>query len=226
MRMRKKRHLERRLDSFLDKYLLHVEGTGFYHKPEEERFKLYNWGEVFGNQNPIEIEIGCGKGQFIIEMAKQRPDVNFVAVEKISNVVVSACEKAEREGIENVRFLNVDAYNLPYYFKAGVTEKIYLNFSTPYPKRTYAGKRLTHPKYLKIFRTLLCDGGEILQKTDDKTLFAFSLESLSQNGFVLKAVSLDLHASEYNEGNIVTEYEKSFSDKGLPIYFLKAVKTP
>jgi tRNA (guanine-N7-)-methyltransferase len=223
MRMRKKRHLESRLENAGGNLLL-IEGKGFYEKTVEEKTNHFDWEKVFGNNNPIEVEIGCGKGQFVIESAKRNPGVNYVAIEKISNVIITACERAEREGVENVRFLNCDAFNLRYYFSAPIARAIYLNFSTPYPQKTYAGKRLTHPKYIKLYSEILCSGGKIVQKTDDKTLFEFSIESFSSCGYALKNVTLDLHNSYYAEGNIVTEYEKNFSDKGMPIYSLTAVK--
>lgn len=220
MRMRRKRHLGERLENL--KYLLFVEGDGFWTRPEEERVHRYDWHAVFGNDNPLEVEIGCGKGQFILEKARQNKDVNYLAVEKISNVIVTACERAEAEGIENVRFLNVDAYNLPYYFSAPVARRLYLNFSTPYPNRGNANRRLTNPKYLKIYRDILLGGGVIEQKTDSRELFEYSLETLSQNGFILERVTLDLHNSYYADDNIVTEYEQSFIDRGAPIYALLA----
>ncbi len=223
MRMRKKRHLEDRLANAGERLLL-IEGDNFYYKPEDQRLRPFNWAEVFGNDNPVEVEIGCGKGQFILECAKRNPKVNYVAVEKISNVIISACEKAEKENVNNVRFLNCDAYNLPYYFTYPVARRIYLNFSTPYPQKPNAGRRLTHPKYLKIYSDILLENGEIRQKTDSMILFEFSLESFSSCGFVLKDISLDLHASRYAEENIVTEYEKNFADQGLPIYAVTAVK--
>ena len=223
MRMRKKRHLESRLDSVGGNLLL-IEGKGFYEKSIEERFHLFDWSKVFGNTNPIELEIGCGKGQFVIESAKRNPNVNYVAVEKISNVIITACERADKEGVKNVRFLNCDAFNLGYYFSPNTVRAVYLNFSTPYPQKPYAGKRLTHPKYLKIYSEILTDGGKVVQKTDDKTLFEFSIESFSGCNFILKNVTLDLHNSKLSEGNIVTEYEKNFSDQGMPIYSLTAVK--
>lgn len=223
MRMRKKRHLEERIER-ANKYLLFVEGSCFYQKSEEEKFHLFDWKEVFGNDNPVEVEIGCGKGQFIFEKARRYPSVNFVAVEKISNVIVTACERAEKENLPNVRFLNCDAYNLLYYFGKGQVSAIYLNFSTPYPNRTYAGKRLTNPKYIKIYGEMLTPNGTVSQKTDDRTLFEYSLESFSSMGYALKCVSLDLHNSYYAEDNIVTEYEKNFSEKGMPIYALTACK--
>ena len=223
MRMRKKRHLEARLERAGER-LIYIEGNGFYSRAEEERFHLFDWAEVFGNDHPIEVEIGCGKGQFILETAMRHPEKNYIAVEKISNVIISACENAEKKQVNNVRFLNCDAYNLAYYFPCAVAERIYLNFSTPYPQKSYAGKRLTNPKYLKIFSEILLDGGEIRQKTDSRPLFEYSVESFSSCGFILKNITLDLHSSPFAGDNIMTEYESNFSEKGMPIYALTAVK--
>jgi len=222
MRMRKKRHLDERLAA-ADGNLLLVEGSRFYERPEAERGHPFKWDEVFGNDNPVEVEIGCGKGQFIVELAKRNPDVNYVAVEKISNVIITAYDLAQAEGVTNVRFLNADAYNLKYYFTYPVARAVYLNFSTPYPQSNCKGKRLTNPKFLRIYSDFMVDGGKICQKTDDRTLFEYSIESFSACGFTLTEVSLDLHNSFYASKNIVTEYEKSFSDKGMPIYALTAI---
>lgn len=215
--------MDERLNN-VGEHLLLVEGSNFYERSEEEKKHPFDWKQVFGNDNPVEVEIGCGKGQFIFEKARRNPNVNYVAVEMISNVILTACERAVKDGVKNVRFLNCDAYNLLYYFTYPVADAIYLNFSTPYPNRSCAGKRLTHPKYLKRYSAILKDGGVIRQKTDDKTLFEYSLESYSQNGFMLKEVSLDLHNSYYKDDNIMTEYEKNFAEKGYPIYSVMAVK--
>ncbi len=220
--MRKKRHLESRLENAY--MLLATELDGFYKKSEEDRFCIYKWEELFGNQNPIEVEIGCGKGQFILQKAIKNPYVNYLAVEKISNVIISACEAAEKLGVKNVRFLNVDAYNLTYYFDKPFAQRLYLNFSTPYPQKPCAGKRLTNPKYIKIYSKMLALGGEIWQKTDDKGLFCYSIESFTSMGYALKNVTCDLHSSELAKENIVTEYEAGFTAKGLPIYSLTAYK--
>ena len=223
MRMRRKRHMSERLEKIGDRLLL-VEGANFYDRSEEEKFHPFCWAEVFGNENPVEVEIGCGKGQFIFEKAKRHPEVNFVAVEVISNVLLTACERAVKEDVKNVKVLNCNAYNLPYYFTYPVARKIYLNFSTPYPQKSYAGKRLTNPKYIKIYSGILLDGGEISQKTDSRPLFEYSIESFSSCGYRLKNISLDLHNSFFAADNIVTEYEKNFAEKGMPIYSLTAVK--
>lgn len=181
--------------------------------------------EWFGKERPLWLEIGCGKGQFACELAKLHPEVNIVAVEKNSNVIVQACEKAIELGIQNVRFLKCGAEYITKYIKSGTVERIFLNFSCPFPKKSHSSHRLTSPTFLKLYRELLAPGAEIHQKTDNRQLFEFSLEQLSDNGFTLKNISLDLHNSSF-EGNIVTEYEQRFVSMGLPIYRLEAYIKP
>ena len=221
MRMRKKKNLEARREE-VKEYILHT-------KCEEKDFvkdvekSLFDYEEVFGNSNPVSLEIGCGKGQFICEMAKRNPDVNFIAVEKIKNVIVAACEKAKEEGLTNVKFIAGCAEYLPRFIPENSVELIYLNFSCPFPKAKYARHRLTHRFFLEIYRKLLTEKGEIHQKTDNMHFFEFSLEEYSAAKYTIKNLSLDLHNSGF-EGNIVTEYEKRFSDLGQPIYRVEAYK--
>lgn len=221
MRMRKKKNLEARLFECRD-YLLEIDTQEKDFSKAEENKRLYNLKEVFGNDNPVRMEIGCGKGTFILETAKRNPDINFIAVEKIQNVIVAACEKVKQEGLTNVRFMASCAEYLPSYIPENSIELIYLNFSCPFPKAKYARHRLTHRYFLNIYRKLLKEGGEIHQKTDNMHFFEFSIEEFSQSGYSIKNVSLDLHNSDF-EGNVVTEYEKRFSDLGQPIYRLEAV---
>ena len=220
MRMRKKKYLNERLDA--------VKGLILDTDLEERDFEkaiqvkdYFDFEELFGNSNPVHLEIGCGKGQFIVEMAARCPDVNFIAVEKERNVIVAAVEKVEKAGLSNVRFIAGCAEYLPRFIPEHSIERIYLNFSCPYPKEKYKKHRLTHSFFLKIYRQLLKEGGDIHQKTDNMHFFEFSLQKFSQEGFGLYNVSLDLHNSDF-EGNIVTEYEKRFSDLGQPIYRLEA----
>lgn len=177
--------------------------------------------EWFGVDRPLWLEIGCGKGQFACELAKQHPEVNIVAVEKNSNVIVQACEKAIEMGVDNVRFLKCGAEYITRYLKPQSVERLFLNFSCPFPKKSHASHRLTSPTFLRLYKELLADQAEIHQKTDNRQLFEFSLEQLSDFGFTLKNISLDLHNSDF-EGNIVTEYEQRFVSQGLPIYRLEA----
>ena len=220
MRMRRKSNLFERLEKC--KYsLLFIENEDFYVKEESEKFNVLNLPEIFGNNNPLWLEIGCGKGQFALETAKINPNVNLIAVEKISNVILTGCERAEVEKPTNCKFLNCSADNLCYYFNDNSVERIFLNFSCPYPKHTYRNRRLTYRRFLEIYKKLLTKNGEIHLKTDNAGFFEFSIQSLSEFGFKIKNVSLDLHNSDF-EGNVQTEYEKLFSSQGKPIYRLEA----
>lgn len=221
--MRRKNNLEERL-ALCKSSLLYIEGEEFYHKDIKDRFNILNLEEVFKNSNPLWLEIGCGKGQFALQTAKLNPNINVIAVEKISNVILSACERAEIEKPLNCKFLNCSAENLGYYLKNGSVERIFLNFSCPYPKHTYRNRRLTYHRFLSIYKALLAKDGEIHLKTDNAGFFEFSIESLSENGFKIKNVSLDLHNSDF-KGNIETEYERLFSSQGKPIYRLEAYLT-
>jgi len=178
--------------------------------------------KVFGNNNPLHLEVGCGKGSFILELARRNPDINYVAVEKTPNVLVTGAEALMESGIKNVRFCLGQAEYLEHLFRPHTVERLYLNFSCPFPKETYARHRLTHTRFLEIYKQVMKPGSEIHQKTDNQRLFEFSIEHFSKNGFAMKNVSLDLHNSGF-EGNIMTEYEKRFTELGHPIYRLEAV---
>ncbi|MBR5438122.1 MAG: tRNA (guanosine(46)-N7)-methyltransferase TrmB [Clostridia bacterium] len=221
MRMRKKKNLDSRLEAVRDYILdLPIGDERDFNKAIEEK-SLIDYKEIFGNDNPVRMEIGCGRGQFAMEIAKRHPDINFIAVEKVLNVIVLACEKAKKEGLTNIKFICGSAEYLPKFIPEKSIELLYLNFSCPYPKARYARHRLTHRFFLDLYRGLLKDGAEIHQKTDNMHFFEFSIAEYSQSGYKIKNVSLDLHNSDF-EGNIVTEYEKRFSDLGQPIYRLEA----
>ena len=173
--------------------------------------------KIFGNDNPLHLEIGCGKGKFVIETALQNPSVNFVACEKISNVLIEALERAKKEEVKNVYFLNCAAEVLQKYFKDKSVEKIYLNFSNPLPKEGYKKQRLTHPRFLRIYKSILMSGGEIVQKTDDKDFYLFSLESFKEEGFEILSVCENL-AENPVEGDVETEHERRFKEMGKNIY--------
>lgn len=175
--------------------------------------------EVFKNNNPIHIEIGCGKGQFMMGLAKHFPDINFIAIEKYDSVLVRCLEKVSQDDIPNLKLVLLDALMLKEVFDKGEVEEIYLNFSDPWPKTRHAKRRLTSYIYLDIYRNILASDGAIIQKTDNKSLFESSLESLSQNDWYLTNISLDLHKTDLF--NITTEYEDKWSPKG-PIYRLEA----
>lgn len=219
MRMRKKKNLDGRLDACRE-YIIEIEEEKLVYGQTPQKH-LLDVEKIFGNSNPLRLEIGCGKGQFAMEIAKRFPDINFIAVEINKNVIVQACEKAKRENLSNLRFLILGAEKLDLYIEENSVELIYLNFSCPFPKKRQAKHRLTHESFLEIYKRVLKDGGQIHQKTDNMHFFEFSIGEFSKCGFVLSAVSLDLHASGF-EGNIVTEYEKRFSDLGQPIYRLEA----
>lgn len=219
MRMRKKKNLETRLDA-CNNYIIEIEEEKLEYGVTPQKH-IIDTKALFQNDNPLRLEIGCGKGQFAMEIAKRHPDINFIAVEINKNVIVQACEKAKRENLKNLRFLILGAEKLDLYIEENSVELIYLNFSCPFPKKRQAKHRLTHESFLEIYKKVLKDGGEIHQKTDNMHFFEFSLSEFSKCGYVLSNISLDLHNSDF-ENNIMTEYEKRFTDLGQPIYRLEA----
>ena len=219
MRMRKKKHLEERLAECSNLVQLFSDDSNYLTAIEKKEY--IDTQALFGNDNPVVLEIGCGKGSFACELAKRNPDMNVLALEKCSNVLVIACEKGMKENIPNLRFLRIGAEFLEKYIKPESIERIYLNFSCPYPKKAYENRRLTNPRFLKSYEVILKKGAEIHQKTDNVHFFEYSIEQLSGYGFRLKNISLDLHNSDF-EGNIVTEYEQKFASQGMPIHRLEA----
>lgn len=218
--MRKKKYLEERLAAVSEYlYVINTKDRNFNTAVLEKEY--INFGEWFGNSNPIYLEIGCGKGKFACEFAKSNPEINVIAVEKSSNVIVNACETAKNENIKNLRFICGSAEYIERFIAPKTVERIFLNFSCPFPKKAYASHRLTHAKFLEIYKRIMCDDAQIHQKTDNMHFFEFSLEQFSDSGFTLQNVSLDLHQSNF-EGNIMTEYESKFVALGLPIYRLEA----
>lgn len=179
------------------------------------------WKDVFKNDNPIHLEVGCGKGNFIIGMAKAFPNVNFIAIEKFESVLIRALEKVENEEIPNLKLINGDALLLKDMFETSEVSNVYLNFSDPWPKSRHAKRRLTYKTFLDIYRDILNDDGVIMQKTDNKILFEFSIESFSGDNWVLSNISVDLHSEDIF--NVMTEYEVKKSKLG-PIYRLEARK--
>lgn len=216
MRPRKIRNLTTRRENCTDLRIPYtLESFDFRTNDDHENF--FDIEEIFGREAPLVMEIGCGKGQFVCEYAKRNPDKNIIAIECVPTVLVEACEKVKEEKIENIRFLEMKAEYLPLFMEDNSVCEIYLNFSTPYPKSRHESHRLTSKLFLDIYKNLLCDDGFIAQKTDSQCFFEYSLESFSQNGFVLSEISLDLHKSDF-EDNIITEYEQKFVNQGLPIY--------
>ena len=220
MRMRKKRNLEAQISACGEILWMPRRQELNIQKALEHKEDI-DIAAVFGSRK-MELEIGCGKGGFICEMAARRPDTGFLAVEVSKNVIVEGCKKALALGLTNVRFLNCAAELLPCFLPPESIQKLYLNFSCPYPKHTYASHRLTHLRFLQSYRQYLAPGAEIHQKTDNMHFFEYSIEQFSRCGYKIKNVSLDLHNSSWQKENIMTEYETKFSQMGLPIYRLEA----
>lgn len=173
--------------------------------------------QLFGNDNPIRIEIGCGKGDFIVGTAAKEPDVNFLALEKVSDVLMLAAEKVKKSELSNIRVCCVDAKELAEIFPEGSIDRIYLNFSDPWPKSRHEKRRLTYRTFLEIYKRILKPDGAVYFKTDNRGLFDFSLEEFKEFGMRLEKLTFDLHNSEYMEGNVMTEYERRFSGMGVSI---------
>lgn len=192
---------------------------------DETKYKG-KWKDIFGNEHPIHLEIGMGKGQFLMNLARQNPEINYVGIERYSAVLIRALEKYDGEEFmqpPNVRFLCMDAYQLPEVFVPGEIEKIYLNFSDPWPKARHSRRRLTSTRFLEQYEKVLPEKGRVEFKTDNRPLFEFSLESVEEAGWRLLGHTFDLHQdAEMNQGNIMTEYEQKFSAMGNPIHKLVA----
>lgn len=180
------------------------------------------WHCVFQNSNPIYIEIGMGKGQFIIKMAKLHPDINYIGIEMYTSVLLRGVQKLQRmeeEKPDNLLFLCIDAKNIPDVFEKEEIEKIYLNFSDPWPKDRHAKRRLPSREFLNRYDAVLSKNGEIEFKTDNKALFLFALDELETAGWKVRQKTMNLHQDkEMMEGNVMTEYEEKFSSKGNPIF--------
>ena len=184
------------------------------HTPEEYKGK---WHEFFGNENPIHIEVGMGKGKFIMELAKQNTDINYIGIEKYSSVLVRALEKRPELETDNLVFIRMDAENIVDVFEKDEVAQIYLNFSDPWPKDRHAKRRLTSVQFLARYDQFLVPDGRVIFKTDNRPLFDFSLEQVEEAGWILENHTFDLHHSEYVEGNVMTEYESKFVAEGKPI---------
>lgn len=181
------------------------------------------WKETFQNpENPIHIEIGMGKGQFLLTLAKENPSINYIGIERYSSVLLRALERLDNDeeykDVNNIRFICMDATNLPEVFAVGEIDKIYLNFSDPWPKDRHAKRRLTSVQFLGRYEGILSDAGQVEFKTDNQDLFQFSLDSAEEAGWNIVASTWDLHHDEVlNAGNVMTEYEERFSEMGNPI---------
>lgn len=180
-----------------------------------------NFKSLFNNDNPIHVEIGMGKGQFITGMAKAFPNINFIGIEMYDSVIVRAVQKQDKLELPNLKLIKVDATGIEDIFDHEI-DVLYLNFSDPWPKKRHTHRRLTSDRFLKRYDSIFSDKKVIIQKTDNRKLFEFSLMSFTDYGYKIEELSLDLHKDEYF--NIQTEYEQRFSNMGFPIYMVKVTK--
>lgn len=185
-------------------------------EPKEARGK---WREIFGNDHPLRIEIGMGKGKFLHTLAKENPDINYVGIEKYSSVLLRAIQKMEEDELPNLLFIRMDAEEICEVFGEGEVDRIYLNFSDPWPKDRHAKRRLPSRQFLERYDRILKPDGVLEFKTDNESLFQFAVEEVPGAGWKVKALTYDLHADpELMKGNIMTEYEEKFSSKGNAIF--------
>ena len=187
---------------------------------KQDNEKLY-YEDMFEKVGPIRLEIGIGKGGFIHTLAKNNPDINFIGIEKFDSVIVRALEKVIEEPLPNLKLIRVDAQAIPIILKDHSIDRIYLNFSDPWPKERHCKRRLTNRSFLKIYRDLLTENGEVHFKTDNEVLFDYSVEEIIYFPMTITFMTKDLHNSEF-EGNIMTEFEEKFSKRGNKIYMLTA----
>ncbi len=210
MRMRRKKHREERMENCSGLIINDI----FAYKKDLT--------SVFDRTAPLHLEIGCGKGGFISQLAELNPNINYIAFEKNFDVLVLAMEKVQEKGLKNVKFFPGNADVLGQLDKQNSADRLYINFCDPWHKWGHRKRRLTHERYLAVYQRLMAKNGEIHFKTDNAPLFEFSLNSFSDFGMKLKNITLDLHNSKF-EGNVMTEYEKLFSEKGQPIYRCEAI---
>ncbi|UXS30280.1 tRNA (guanosine(46)-N7)-methyltransferase TrmB [Staphylococcus delphini] len=177
--------------------------------------------EWFEQQQPIHIEVGSGMGKFITTLAQQNPHINYVAIERDKNVIIRVLDKVRELNLTNIKLLCNDAVILTDYFRQGEVDRIYLNFSDPWPKKRHAKRRLTYRSFLALYQQILREDGELHFKTDNRGLFAYSLESMSQFGMYFTKINLNLHQEDDGD-NIPTEYEHKFAEKGSRIYRMEA----
>lgn len=220
MRMKRKKNLDERIAASSD-YLTIMKNESLNYNDAVKEDHLIDLTKLFGNDKPVVLEIGSGKGQFGCEYARRNPQRNILCVERNRNVLILAIDRARAMGLDNIRFLCGTAEYLPSYIDENSVEEIYLNFSCPFPKHRHIAHRLTNPRFLEIYKKILKPDGVICQKTDNMHFFEYSIEQFSACGFKLSNISLDLHNSDF-EGNIVTEYENKFASRGFPIYRLEA----
>ena len=214
--MRKKGNLDTRIKECGD-ILLASEGTFTNVKEYIKQKEYIDYKKVFNNDNPIYLDIGCGLGGFAIEFAKQNPNINLIAIEMFSNVIIGAIDKAQKENLSNLRFLNIRCECLEKFIKDESIEKIFLNFSNPLHNKSDEKQRLTNQRFLEIYKKLLTSDGIICQKTDDKDFFEYSLQSFKDCGYIILDECWDL-AKLNDKDNIVTEHEQKYISQGKTIY--------
>lgn len=214
--MRKKGNLDTRIKECGD-ILLASEGTFTNVKEYIKQKEYIDYKKVFNNDNPIYLEVGCGLGGFAIEFAKQNPNINLIAIEMFSNVIIGAIDKAVKENLSNLRFLNIRCECLEKFIKDESIEKIFLNFSNPLHNKSDEKQRLTNKRFLDIYKKLLTEDGIICQKTDDKDFFEYSLQSFKDCGYIILDECWDL-AKLNDKDNIVTEHEQKYIAQGKTIY--------
>jgi tRNA (guanine-N7-)-methyltransferase len=213
------------------KEVLQQMGHLVVHDPKAYRGR---WAELFGNDHPIHVELGMGKGRFISLMSLKYPEWNFIGVDLYDELVRKTCEKAEetrkawkeehgREPAANLKVARWNVENIEEMFAPGEIERIYLNFSDPWPKNRHANRRLTHPKFLKRYRNILNANGEIHFKTDSTSLFEFSLNAFAEMDLMMRNISLDLHGKGTPPDQIMTEYEEKFASQGMKIYRVEVI---
>ncbi|MBR6737322.1 MAG: tRNA (guanosine(46)-N7)-methyltransferase TrmB [Clostridia bacterium] len=224
MRARRKKHLDERAKKRGD-YIVVSKTSKVLSLPESERYDVKTVNDLFQNDNDLVLEIGCGKGGFIIKNAEIHTELNFLGVEVQLNVIISGAELASKKNLNNVKFFNCGAEILPYELEKGSVSKLYLNFSCPYPKKQYENHRLTYYSFLNIYKYLLKKGATIELKTDNDAFFEYSVNSLIENGFEITYLTNDLHSGD-TTGNVTTEYEEKFVSLGKNIHKLIARGKP
>ena len=216
MRMRKKKYLDERLGS-CEEYLIPTDNENRDFSKADEIECLISTEEIFGNSNPLHLEIGCGKGTFVTETAKRNPDKFYIAMEVVPDVIMLAMEKAASMELDNVMFVCFNAEKLTDVFEENELCGLYLNFSDPWPKNRHHKRRLTYISFLEMYKKVINNGGNIFFKTDNRPMFDFSLVQFNEAKIPLCEVCTDLHTSMWEKDNIHTEYEDNFSAKGFTI---------
>lgn len=180
------------------------------------------WQELFGNQNPLHLEVGIGRGSFLLKLARKNPQINYIGIETKEEVMIYGVRKSQEEGLKNILFIWQNAQDLKDFFAESELDRLYLNFSDPWPKKRHARRRLTHENFLSMYQGVLKEKGQLHFKTDHEDLFEYSLNALSDQGWQLQNISLDLYKN-LPEDNIATDYEEKFTQMGLRIYRLEAL---